>query len=762
MSLDLNGSCQDLSASTLSFQNKRDYESYRTLIETRKPIDFSVKLYHPKPLKRNSREAIKPWEYDKYLKPSDLQNDKEVTKISADKAIVNSYLTENSESNNKENEIDFEKSFRTLTPNGARIEASKNMGFRDGLEQFKNPQPYDFRGLKYLFGMPEFQTRFEKDPFDIKFLSSSLNQIHGYERALNLREVDKGLQMGDKVKKADPHYDPNLILPRLKFPNKFNGYSRYRNKDRSIESAFWDRVLPKLSDRLNDTNFSSMKDVYLKKTSSNTLLSDKFHYELESLNFSFESADKIVKLVNKLETHGSYLTETQKLKVITNYSNVLRNHPYTYYKINAIKYLTGSCTGSFAIRNDLEEIIKENRHFIELENKELEDGHLLKENNIQFNKVHHKSICHIGSLDDHKAIVYFSANVYAFDLTRNFFYISIVRSRNLGVQVSFSFKMSNGSLESSKHFQPLKKSIFKFEPGQTILNIPINFIPNSEIKSDEYFYAHLEVLNESIKIAKIGPIPNCIITTTKNNIYHQEIEFLDIVYDIKSKSDFVFLKLNRLKSTSGSVHLGFKIFCNKIQIDYKKFTALSNEIEDVEFRNGEKEKIFMLKVKSLLEIVHEKFVLKLVVKKSDFKVKLGERNEATVFIKKDKEMEKKFERILSKLKADQINECKKLSLVDQFKQSLTVNNGDLENSNLKDYFLHLVSIPWKVLFSFIPPADIFNGWLSFVTSLIIASLIVYATFRLATLFGCLIGISSTMVSLIIIPIGIGVPAKYDG
>ncbi|RMZ94549.1 hypothetical protein BpHYR1_053157, partial [Brachionus plicatilis] len=217
MSLESSGSYQDLSASTLGFFNKRNFEASRALIETRsenqkpfgkqkqissiwdlQPVDFSVKLYHPKPPKRNSRDAIKPWTYDKYLRPIQSQDNQQPEKISADKSIVESYLNENYDFNRQQSEADFEKSFRALTPNGARIEASKLMGFRDGLEQFKNPKPHDFRGLKNLIGMSEFRTRFEKDPFKIKFLSNSLNQVHGLAGALTLRDTDPGLQLGDK------------------------------------------------------------------------------------------------------------------------------------------------------------------------------------------------------------------------------------------------------------------------------------------------------------------------------------------------------------------------------------------------------------------------------------------------------------------------------------------------------------------------------------------------------------------------------------
>ena len=59
-------------------------------------------------------------------------------------------------------------------------------------------------------------------------------------------------QMGDPVKKKEPHYVQSLILPNLPFPNRFNGYTRYRRRDRSVESAYWDRVLCKLDEKWSE------------------------------------------------------------------------------------------------------------------------------------------------------------------------------------------------------------------------------------------------------------------------------------------------------------------------------------------------------------------------------------------------------------------------------------------------------------------------------------------------------------------------------
>ncbi len=59
------------------------------------------------------------------------------------------------------------------------------------------------------------------------------------------------------------------------------------------------------------------------------------------------------------------------------------------------------------------------------------------------------------------------------------------------------------------------------------------------------------------------------------------------------------------------------------------------------------------------------------------------------------ELKIKNEDILSRLKSNP-NLANKPNLIDQFKNSVNVNNGDIENSNLADHVLHSFSFIWKV------------------------------------------------------------------
>ena len=151
-----------------TFNDKLNHEAERNLIETRsvssklpkkikdiatvwdiEPVDFSWQLYHPKPLKRNTREAIQPWLYDKYLREVD-ENEKISlgVKRTVESQILEDFFGSSQVFNlDDEEKKNFHRSFRVLTPNGARQEAARIMSFREGSDVFKNPSKHDFRGV---------------------------------------------------------------------------------------------------------------------------------------------------------------------------------------------------------------------------------------------------------------------------------------------------------------------------------------------------------------------------------------------------------------------------------------------------------------------------------------------------------------------------------------------------------------------------------------------------------------------------------------
>lgn len=147
-----------------------------------------------------------------------------------------------------ENWQDFDTYIRVQTPQGARMHASKNMSFRENLDQYQIPKDHDFRPLeKHIYGLPDFQVKSEKDPQNIKFKIKNLNIVNGLSDGTCLRDMQDDHQMGDLVKKKDLRYNPKLILPRLQFPTKYDAYTRFKTNNASADDAYWERLIPKLN-----------------------------------------------------------------------------------------------------------------------------------------------------------------------------------------------------------------------------------------------------------------------------------------------------------------------------------------------------------------------------------------------------------------------------------------------------------------------------------------------------------------------------------
>jgi hypothetical protein len=158
------------------FREKLEYDAYRKVIQERsvnirpklkyvdytnvwniRPVDFTMKLYHPRPPKRNSRDAIKPWEYDKYLKSASVDDLRVAEpKKNAEELMVQAFIDQfgKEEDDEKEDE-EFERMFRVVTPNEDRFDmAAKRKAYRAHLDKYHMWKPHDFRGvsgcLKFL------------------------------------------------------------------------------------------------------------------------------------------------------------------------------------------------------------------------------------------------------------------------------------------------------------------------------------------------------------------------------------------------------------------------------------------------------------------------------------------------------------------------------------------------------------------------------------------------------------------------------------
>ncbi|XP_070565507.1 putative uncharacterized protein C7orf78 [Ptychodera flava] len=200
----------------------------------RPPPDFRPQVWRPKPPKRNTQDSMMPWKYGTF--PGDYKN-----KFVKPKPQVLPFLLQEPRSASPE----FATRFRVPDPYEAKLMFVKSGVHPRG--SYVMPKPHDFRGYPPIssLGLPDFEVFGEHDPYNLKFKSENLDIIYGLKQPPDPRSMGK--QMGEPPLKGKPRYEPDLIMPRDKWPTKSGAFTRYRRMHRSPHSALMEHIEDRLS-----------------------------------------------------------------------------------------------------------------------------------------------------------------------------------------------------------------------------------------------------------------------------------------------------------------------------------------------------------------------------------------------------------------------------------------------------------------------------------------------------------------------------------
>ena len=81
--------------------------------------------------------------------------------------------------------------------------------------------------------------------------------------------------------------------------------------------------------------------------------------------------------------------------------------------------------------------------------------------------------------------------------------------------------------------------------------------------------------------------------------------------------------------------------------------------------------------------------------------------------------------------------------------------------NCFDYFLHIMTIFWKILFAFVPPTAYWNGWACFVISIMVIGFLTAIIGDLASHFGCTVGLRDTVTAVVFVALGTSIPGQLN-
>jgi len=105
------------------------------------------------------------------------------------------------------------------------------------------------------------------------------------------------------------------------------------------------------------------------------------------------------------------------------------------------------------------------------------------------------------------------------------------------------------------------------------------------------------------------------------------------------------------------------------------------------------------------------------------------------------------------------------SWADQFREAIQVNGGDDDDdtddgASMTDWILHIVSLPWKLLFALCPPTDYCGGWGTFFFSLVFIGLVTALISDLAGFVGCALGICDSITAITFVALGTSLPDTF--
>mmetsp|Transcript_82507 Transcript_82507/g.260481 ORF Transcript_82507/g.260481 Transcript_82507/m.260481 type:complete len:787 (-) Transcript_82507:45-2405(-) len=90
-------------------------------------------------------------------------------------------------------------------------------------------------------------------------------------------------------------------------------------------------------------------------------------------------------------------------------------------------------------------------------------------------------------------------------------------------------------------------------------------------------------------------------------------------------------------------------------------------------------------------------------------------------------------------------------------------NGSAEEqrtATVSEWALHLVCLPWNVLFLVVPPLSLFGGWLCFYGSLVMIAGLTAALSDLAELFGCVCSVPDIITAMTFVALGTSMPDLF--
>ncbi|XP_021948332.1 sodium/calcium exchanger 1 isoform X3 [Folsomia candida] len=355
-----------------------------------------------------------------------------------------------------------------------------------------------------------------------------------------------------------------------------------------------------------------------------------------------------------------------------------------------------------------------------------------------------------------KSIVEFHSASFAVPENIGKFNITVVRHGRMDNTVRVRIESFDGSAKAGSDYVQVNEQLV-FGPYAKEREVSISIIDDNQWEPDEEFFLRLSVIDDGFekRDAVLGRLPIMEIVIL-NDDNPGVISFKKRGILVKESCNIANLEVERTNGADG-----------EISVDWKTIDGSAKSPSD--FQGGEGTLTF--KHGELVRTIEIPIVDDLDPEKDEcFEVEisnpqggctLGRIRKLAVTISNDDDFNSVMQRMMvmtsSNLKSMEVH---KETWGEQLQVALTVNGGDVENATGMDYVMHFLTFGWKVIFALIPPPGIMGGWLCFFSSLVAIGFLTAIVGDLATIFGCLIGLTDTVTAITFVALGTSLPDLF--
>merc|ERR1719281_2012677 len=102
------------------------------------------------------------------------------------------------------------------------------------------------------------------------------------------------------------------------------------------------------------------------------------------------------------------------------------------------------------------------------------------------------------------------------------------------------------------------------------------------------------------------------------------------------------------------------------------------------------------------------------------------------------------------------------NFADQIMSALYCNGSKEEQAeaSISDWVSHIAALPWKIVFSLVPPTDYANGWVCFFVALIFIGGVTAIIGDMASLLGCTMDVPDAITAITFVALGTSLPDTF--